>query len=92
LLPGLFQLQTITIKVSLNENHFFVFALSRLPESWSLCEIFPKKKQAKQFNVIAYRGEANLLVIEINKDFLTVEKQRAIMGKLYMSKKMKKQA
>ncbi len=83
LLPVLFfaQSQTNMIKVSLNETTFG-FAYPDCQRAGPFCEVFSKEASHTSSNVIAFRGEANLLVIEINKDFLTDEKQRAILGKL----------
>ena len=83
LLPGLFfaQSQNNTIKVSLNETTFG-FAYPDCQRAGPFCEIFPDDKSQTNSNIIAYRGQDNLLVIEINKDFFTHEKQLAIMGKL----------
>ena len=75
------QSQTNFTKLSLNETTFG-FAYPDCQRAGPFGELFPKEANQTISNVIAYRGEANVLVIEINKDFLTHEKQLAIMGKL----------
>ena len=81
--PGLFfaQFQSNSIKVSIDENGIG-YQFPNCISASSVCGLFPKDNSPKDSKVMAYRSNGTTLILQINKDFLTDEKQVAVMGKL----------
>jgi hypothetical protein len=83
LLPGLFFAQSHEnpTKVALNENgigHQFPECMRSGP----VCDLFPKDSNPKDSKVSAYKTSNTSVVIEISNEFLSEEKQLAVLGRL----------
>lgn len=82
LLPGLSFAQNSTPKVPLNENGIG-YQFPECMRAGPVCDLFPQNPpQPKNARIMAYKSGASSLTIEISNDFLTEEKQLAIIGKL----------
>lgn len=81
--PGLFFAQSHTgnNKVSIKETSIG-YAFPECMRAGPICELFPNDASQTSSNVTAYKGEGNVLVIEINSAVLNQEKQIALLGKL----------
>jgi len=82
LLPGLSFAQNGTPKIPLDENGIG-YQFPECMRAGPVCDLFPQNPPpTKSARIMAYKSGASSLTIEISNDFLTEEKQVAIIGKL----------
>jgi|GEM_PF-3055768 len=82
LLPGLTFAQNSTTKVPLDENGIG-YQFPECMRAGPVCDLFPQNPPPpKNARIMAYKTGPSSLTIEISNDFLSEEKQVAIIGKL----------